>query len=99
MLFEIAKYIFFFVNLFSQRDLLYGPISSVVLVLIWSHVAGMIFLYGAAITKQSSDLRPKVITRQAEEAAAEAREVRRRENIALGRAPWRDGDNDWRRKR
>lgn len=95
VLFEIAKYIFFFVNLFSQRDLLYGPISSVVLVLIWSHVAGMIFLYGAAITKQSSDLRPKVMTRQAEEAATEAREARRQENIALGRAPWRDGDNDW----
>ena len=95
VLFEIAKYIFFFVNLFSQRDLLYGPISSVVLVLIWSHVAGMIFLYGAAITKQSSDLRPRILTIQAEEAATEAREARRRANIALGRAPWRDIDDGW----
>jgi membrane protein len=91
MLFEIAKYIFFFVNLFSQRDLLYGPISSVVLVLIWSHVAGMIFLYGAAITKQSSDLRPRILTIQAEE----SREARRQENIALGRSPWRDYDGGW----
>lgn len=95
VLFETAKYIFFFVNLFSQRDLLYGPISSVVLVLIWSHVAGMIFLYGAAITKQSSDLRPKVLTRQAEEAAAEEREARRLANIALGRASWRDSNAGW----
>lgn len=95
VLFEIAKYIFFFVNLFSQRDLLYGPISSVVLVLIWSHVAGMIFLYGAAITKQSSDLRPKILTRQAEEATVEEREARRQANVALGRAPRRDGDDGW----
>ena len=95
VLFETAKYIFFFVNLFSQRDLLYGPISSVVLVLIWSHVAGMIFLYGAAITKQSSDLRPKVLTRQAKQADAEEREARRQANIVLGRAPWRDTDDGW----
>ena len=95
VLFETAKYIFFFVNLFSQRDLLYGPISSVVLVLIWSHVAGMIFLYGAAVTKQSSDLRPKVLTMQAEEVAAEAREARRQVNIARGRAPWRGSDDGW----
>ncbi len=95
VIFETAKYVFFFVNLFSQRDLLYGPISSVVLVLIWSHLAGMIFLYGAAITKQSSDLRPKVLTRQAEQAAAEAREARRQADIVLGRAPWSDTDNGW----
>ena len=95
VLFESAKYIFFFVNLFSQRDLLYGPISSVVLVLIWSHVAGMIFLYGAAITKQSSDLRPKVMKQQAEIAASEEREALRQANIALGRAPWRDRENGW----
>ena len=95
VLFETAKYIFFFINLFSQRDLLYGPISSVVLVLIWSHVAGMIFLYGAAITKQSSDLRPKEMSRQAEVAAAEEREARRQANIALGRARWRDRENSW----
>ncbi len=95
VLFEIAKYIFFFVNLFSQRDLLYGPISSVVLVLIWSHVAGMIFLYGAAITKQSSDLRPEVLSMQAEIAAAEEREALRHANIQLGRSPWRDSENGW----
>ncbi len=95
VLFETAKYIFFFVNLFSQRDLLYGPISSVVLVLIWSHVAGMIFLYGAAITKQSSDLRPKEISRQAEIVASEEREAQRQANIALGRAHWRDRENGW----
>ncbi len=95
ILFETAKYIFFFVNLFSQRDLLYGPISSVVLVLLWSHVAGMIFLYGAALTKQASDLRPRELTRQAEATAAEEREAQRRADIALGRAPWRNRDNGW----
>ena len=95
VLFEAAKYIFLFVSLFTQRDLLYGPISSVVLVLIWSHVAGMIFLYGAAITKQSSDLRPKEITRRAEAVATEEREARREADIALGRSPWRDRENGW----
>ncbi len=95
ILFEIAKYVFFFVNLFSQRDLLYGPISSVVLVLIWSHVAGMIFLYGAALTKQASDLRPRELIRQAEATAVEKREAQRQADIALGRAPWRDRDNGW----
>ena len=95
VLFETAKYIFFFINLFSQRDLLYGPISSVVLVLIWSHVAGMIFLYGAAITKQSSDLRPEVLSKQAEIAAARKLEELRQANIALGRSPWRDQEDGW----
>ena len=95
VLFETAKYIFFFVNLFSQRDLLYGPISSVVLVLIWSHVAGMIFLYGAAITKQSSDLRPEVLSKQAVVVISEEREALRQANIALGRSSWRDRENGW----
>ena len=60
ILFELAKYMFFwFANLASQRSLLYGSVSSVILLLVWSHVAGMIFLYGAALTKESSDLRPQ----------------------------------------
>ncbi len=96
ILFEIAKNVFFFVNLFGQRDLLYGPISSVALVLIWSHVAGLIFLYGAALTKQASDLRPRDSTRRDQAImGAEERKARRLADIALGRAPWPGGDNGW----
>ena len=58
--FEIAKHVFLWSgNLLSHRSLVYGSLSSVILVLIWSHVAGVIFLYGAALTKQAGDLRPK----------------------------------------
>ena len=59
LVFEIAKYVFLWSgNLLSHRSLVYGSLSSVILVLIWSHVAGVIFLYGAALTKQAGDLRP-----------------------------------------
>ena len=90
ILFEAAKYLFLFVTFFSQRELLYGPVSSVVLLLVWSHAAGIIFLYGAAITKQSSDLRPNALSIR----AAGRREARRRANINLGRASWRDGEEE-----
>ena len=60
IMFEVAKHLFFwFGNLASQRSVVYGSLSSVILLLIWSHVAGMIFLYGAALTKEATDLRPK----------------------------------------
>lgn len=88
ILFEIAKYGFFwFANLASQRSLLYGSVSSVILLLIWSHVAGMIFLYGAALTKEASDLRPheNLSLRRIPEAVAMDRTERRYADIARGR--------------
>ena len=96
IIFEIAKYVFFWLaSLVSHRELLYGPISSVVLMLIWSHVAGMIFLYGAALTKQASDLRPRELSRRAEAASSSEREALRRANIELGRSAWRESENGW----
>lgn len=97
IIFEIAKYVFFWLaGLAGHRELLYGPISSVVLMLIWSHVAGMIFLYGAALTKQASDLRPGEVNRRVEEADSLEREALRKSNIELGRSAWRDSENGWR---
>ncbi len=58
ILFEAAKNLFFwFGAIASQRSLLYGPISSVIIVLVWSNVAGLIFLYGAALARESGSLR------------------------------------------
>ena len=89
ILFEIAKYLFFwFANIASQRSLLYGSVSSVILLLVWSHVAGMIFLYGAALTKEASDLRPHgtISLRRVPETAAMDRNEGRYADIARGRA-------------
>ena len=89
IVFEVAKYVFLFLaSLATQRSLLYGSLSSVILLLVWSQAAGMIFLYGAALTKQSADLRPSrsaisLRRREVEEEELEAR--RREEDIALGR--------------
>jgi membrane protein len=59
ILFELAKHTFFwFTAMSSERSLLYGTLSSVIILLIWSSVAGMIFLYGAAIAREASRLRP-----------------------------------------
>ena len=89
ILFEMAKYFFFwFANLASQRSLLYGSVSSVILLLVWSHVAGMIFLYGAALTKEASELRPhgSISFRRIPQEDVEDREARRYADIARGRA-------------
>ena len=88
ILFEMAKYLFFwFANLASQRSLLYGSVSSVILLLVWSHVAGMIFLYGAALTKEASDLRPQgaVSLRTVTAEGVVSRDERRYADIARGR--------------
>ncbi len=101
IIFEIAKYLFLlFGNLATQRSLLYGSLSSVILLLIWSHAAGMIFLYGAALTKHSADLRPHSrATLRQEDADIEPQlqtetQSQRETNIALGRDTrayrWRD---------
>lgn len=58
-LFEIGKHLFFwFTNLAAQRSAVYGPIASVVVLMTWGYIAGMIFLYGAALVKCAGDLRP-----------------------------------------
>ncbi|MDE2838453.1 MAG: YihY/virulence factor BrkB family protein [Chloroflexota bacterium] len=60
VLFEAGKHLFFwFTGLAAQRNAVYGPISSFVLLLMWGYVAGMIFLYGAALTRAAGELRPK----------------------------------------
>ena len=57
ILFEIGKHVFFWAN---SRDTsqanIYGPITSVVVLMIWAYIASFIFLYGAAITKTATDL-------------------------------------------
>lgn len=37
----------------------YGPITSVVILMLWAYIASLIFLYGAAITKTACELRPQ----------------------------------------
>ena len=90
IVFEVAKHGFFwFVNLASHRDVLYGSLSSVVLLLIWSHVGGVIFLYGAALTKEASELRPQEKRASPSRNRAKAKldaEERRMADIELGRA-------------
>lgn len=59
VVFEIAKHLFFwFTNLTSQRNAVYGPIASIVVMMTWAYIAGLIFLYGAALTRAAGDLRP-----------------------------------------
>ena len=59
ILFETGKHLFFWLSgLASQRDLIYGPVASTVLLLMWAYYAGLIFLYGASLTKAAGELRP-----------------------------------------
>ena len=65
MLFETAKHLFFWLtNLANERSVLYGPLASVIILLIWSSIAGMIFLYGAALTHEAARQRPVVINNE-----------------------------------
>ena len=60
ILFEIGKHVFFwFNNHASYRSHIYGPITSVVVLMLWAYIASLIFLYGAALTKVAGELRPK----------------------------------------
>ena len=62
VLFEIGKHLFFwFGNITGQQNLIYLPFSSVVLLLIWAFIGGIIFLFGASITNEASNNRPKGI--------------------------------------
>ena len=58
-LFEVVKHIFlWFTGLSAQRTAVYGPIASVVVLMMWGYIGGLIFLYGAAIAKVAGEMRP-----------------------------------------
>ena len=60
VLFEVGKHVFFwFIAVVSQGGTVYGPVASFIVLLMWAYIAGLIFLYGAAITKVSSEIRPR----------------------------------------
>ena len=60
ILFEIGKHVFFWANnLDTYRANIYGPITSVVVLMLWAYVASFIFLYGAALAKTASEIRPR----------------------------------------
>ena len=59
VLFESGKHLFFwFTNFSSQRNAVYGPAASVVVLMMWGYIASLIFLYGAALTRAAGQLRP-----------------------------------------
>ena len=63
VMFEVGKHLFFlFTNLTSQRNAVYGPAASVVILLMWGYIAGLIFLYGAALTRAAGGLRPATLS-------------------------------------
>ena len=62
VLFEMRKHLFFwFTNLSSQRHAIYGPVASVVVLMMWSYIASLIFLYGAALARMAGELRPTTL--------------------------------------
>ena len=72
VLFEIGKHLFFwFGNLSGQQNLIYLPFSSVVIVLIWGFLGGMIFLFGASIANEAAINRPKGVDRKREASEAD----------------------------
>ena len=72
VLFEIGKHLFFwFGNISGQQNLIYLPFSSVVIVLIWGFLGGMIFLFGASIANEAAINRPKGIDRKPEASEAD----------------------------
>ncbi len=65
VLFEAGKHLFFwFTSLTTQRSAIYGPIASVVVLMMWGYIASLIFLYGAALTRVAGELRPATETRE-----------------------------------
>lgn len=60
VLFEAGKHLFLFLSgIVAARLVVYGPIASAVVLLMWAYYAGVIFLYGAALTRMAGDLRPR----------------------------------------
>ena len=58
-LFEFGKHLFFWLSgMATQRSVVYGPVAAFVVLLMWSFLAGLIFLYGAALTRAAGELRP-----------------------------------------
>ncbi len=58
-LFELGKHLFFWLSgMATQRSVIYGPVAAFVVLLMWSFLAGLIFLYGAALTQAAGELRP-----------------------------------------
>ena len=59
VLFEAGKHLFFWFTVFSsQRNAVYGPAASVIVLMMWGYIASLIFLYGASLAKVAGDLRP-----------------------------------------
>lgn len=59
LLFEGAKHLFFWLSgAVTQRSLVYGPVAAFVVLLMWAFIAGLIFLYGAALVKAAGEFRP-----------------------------------------
>ena len=57
-LFEGVKYFFFWITTtLGHQSLIYGPLTSVIILLIWSQLGALIFLFGAAVARQSMWLR------------------------------------------
>ncbi len=59
ILFEASKHVFFWLtSLAAQRSAVYGPVASVVTLMMWGYMAGVMFLYGAAVARTAGELRP-----------------------------------------
>lgn len=59
VLFEVGKHLFFWLSgMVTQRSVIYGPVAAFVVLLMWAFAAGLIFLYGAALTRAAGELRP-----------------------------------------
>ena len=59
LLFEVSKHLFFWLSgVATQRSVVYGPVAAFVVLLMWAFISGLIFLYGAALTRSAGELRP-----------------------------------------
>ena len=60
ILFESGKHLFFWLSgVAAQRSVVYGPMASSVVLLMWAYIAGIVFLYGASLTQAAGELRPR----------------------------------------
>ncbi len=63
LLFELGKHLFFWLSgMATQRSAIYGPVAAFTMLLLWSFVAGFIFLYGATMTRAAGELRPRRVS-------------------------------------
>ena len=83
ILFELGKHIFFwFGNISGQQNLIYLPFSSVIILLIWAFIGGIIFLFGASIANEAASTRPKGIYGNRETFTSELAENERSETLS-----------------